>query len=268
MDNISFIPDESWQPLSYFGITHPFFQLHKETLIYTWMAMLLLTILAIIGRIVISYPNTPAGYIFRSVIRNFMDLTQESFGTVVVPYYGYIATLFLFIFTSNALMLFPGLEEPTRDINTTLAMGLISFLFTQIETARAHGIFGYIQEFIIWPMRVRPEGQWNLQELLYAPGRLLVNIAVGCVALPFEGLSKCASVVSLSLRLFGNIFGGSVIVNVIKIGISGSIVKHSLAIITGLNIIVALFFGLFEAFIQAFVFTVLSLTYLSMGTKS
>jgi len=268
MDNISFIPDESWHPLEAFGITHPFFAVHKETVIYTWAAMVVITICAVLGRLALSYPHTQAGYITKSIIRNLMDLTKESFGSVVIPYYGFIATLFIFIFVSNALMLFPGLEEPTRDINTTLAVGLISFLCTQIETARTHGIFGYIQEYIIWPMRVRPEYGWNWSELVYMPGRLVVNIAVGCVALPFEMLSKIASVVSLSLRLFGNIFGGSVIANVIKIGLSGSVIKHTVAIITGLNIIVALFFGLFEAFIQAFVFTVLSLTYLSIGTKS
>ncbi len=268
METISFIPEETWKPLSIFGIDHPFFDLHPHTLLYTWAAMAILTILAIIGRVLLAYPNTPAGYMCKSLVRNFMDMTQESFGEVITLYYGFITTLFIFIFASNALMLIPGLEEPTGDINTTFAMGLLSFIFTQIETARAHGLFGYVQEFIIWPMRVRPEGQWSLQELVYAPGRLLVNIAVGCVALPFEALSKVASVVSLSLRLFGNIFGGSVIVKVIQIGLSGSPLAHTLAIISGLNIIVALFFGLFEAFIQAFVFTVLSLTYLSIGTKS
>lgn len=268
METISFIPEETWKPLSLFGITHPFFDLHPHTLMYTWAAMLLITACAILGRVMLSYADTPAGYISKSLIRNFMDMTQESFGDVILLYYGFITTLFIFIFTSNALMLIPGLEEPTGDINTTFAMGLLSFIFTQIETARAHGLFGYIQEFIIWPMRVRPEGAWSIYELLYIPGRLLANIAVGCVALPFELLSKVASVVSLSLRLFGNIFGGSVIVKVISIGLSGSPLAHTIAIVSGLNIIVALFFGLFEAFIQAFVFTVLSLTYLSIGTKS
>jgi len=268
MDTITFIPEPDWYPLASLGLTHPFFGMNTETLIYTWAAMAIIMILSIGARIALSYPYTQAGYITRSLIRSLMDLTQESFGSVILMYYGFISTLFIFIFLANTLMLFPGLEEPTQDINTTCALSLISFLFTQVETARTHGLFGYLQEYIIWPFRVRPEHAWTMKELVYAPARLIGNIAVGCVALPFELLSKIASVISLSLRLFGNILGGSIIAKVITVGLSGSIWRHMLAIATGLNILVALFFGLFEAFIQAFVFTVLSLTYLNIGTQS
>jgi len=268
MDQISFIPEETWHPLATFGLEHPFFGINATTMLYTWAAMAMIIAAAIVGRVMLAYPNTAGGYVTKSIVRSFMDLTQESFGEVIFPYYGFITTLFIFIFIANTLLIFPGLEEPTGDINTTIAMGLISFVYTQVETFRAHGWFGYIQEFIIWPMRVRPKGAWSLQEVLLAPARLIVNVLVGCIALPFEMLGQCSKVVSLSLRLFGNIFGGSVIAKVIQVGVSGSALYHTLAIVTGLNIIVALFFGIFEAFIQAFVFTVLSMTYLSIGTKS
>lgn len=80
-------------------------------------------------------------------------------------------------------------------------------------------------------------------------------------------MSKVSSIiVAMSLRLFGNIFGGSIITTLLATAVSGSILLQIGAI--GFNLIALFFFGLFESFIQAFVFTVLSLTYLGMAVKT
>jgi F-type H+-transporting ATPase subunit a len=69
----------------------------------------------------------------------------------------------------------------------------------------------------------------------------------------------------MSFRLFGNIFGGATISNIYFGAIKGSFVLETLGLFSGINIIITLFFGLFEGFLQAFVFTMLSLTYLSIA---
>jgi F-type H+-transporting ATPase subunit a len=163
-------------------------------------------------------------------------------------------------------VLLPGAEEPTNDINTTFAFALVSFCYIQKETIRSHGFIAYIQEYIKLPFNWLPE-----KKTLWFPiqfiGRCIANICAGALSLPFELLSKIASVLSLSLRLFGNILGGSIITTMLNKAVAGSVLYQTIALATGLNLIVTLFFGLFEAGIQAFVFTLLSVTYLSMGVK-
>ena len=73
--------------------------------------------------------------------------------------------------------------------------------------------------------------------------------------------------VSMACRLFGNIYGGAMIVGMWKSAIAGSILLQTLGVITGINMLMVFFFGLFEGFIQAFVFTVLTLTYLAMAVQ-
>ena len=97
--------------------------------------------------------------------------------------------------------------------------------------------------------------------------KAVANIVVGLFTLPMELLGKCANIISLSLRLFGNIFGGSVIVSIFKGVIAGSFLWQTLALALGINLILMLFFGLFEGFIQAFVFSILSITYISMAAQ-
>jgi F-type H+-transporting ATPase subunit a len=76
-----------------------------------------------------------------------------------------------------------------------------------------------------------------------------------------------ATIISISFRLFGNIFGGSII-SEIWFGFLGKSIFFELGgILTGVNFLVLGFFGMFEAFLQAFVFTMLTLTYLSIGIQ-
>lgn len=95
----------------------------------------------------------------------------------------------------------------------------------------------------------------------------MVNLIIGLATLPLEVLSKIATVISLSFRLFGNIFAGSMIFGLLNQAVSGSLLLQMLATFSGAILIVMVFFGIFESAIQAYVFTILSLTYLSMAVQ-
>lgn len=81
--------------------------------------------------------------------------------------------------------------------------------------------------------------------------------------LPLNLIGKFATIISMSFRLFGNIFGGATIASIYFRLIYGSPAWEAIGSFSGINLIIMLFFGLFEGLIQAFVFAMLSLTYLA-----
>ena len=83
--------------------------------------------------------------------------------------------------------------------------------------------------------------------------------------LPLNIIGKISSIISVSFRLFGNIFGGSIITKLYFTAIQGSVLFELLGIFSGLNLLIVCFFTLFEGLLQAFVFAMLTLTYLSIG---
>ena len=71
----------------------------------------------------------------------------------------------------------------------------------------------------------------------------------------------------MSDGLFGNIYGGAMIGSIYQHAIEGSVTFETAGLISGLNFVILAFFGLFEGFLQAFVFAMLSLTYLSIAIQ-
>lgn len=269
MSGLSLMGDtETWNPLIYFGISSPLFDLNQETVINTWGALGVILIFSLVGRWAIRKPDSIPGYLFMSIIRSFMNMINQSLGRFSARYYFFIASLFLFLIFCNALVIIPGFEEPTNNVNTTFALALIAFFYIQREAIKAHGLLPYAQEYLKMPFTLFPVKNWGVLSILLLLVKLVANIAMAIFSLPMELLSKCATIISLSLRLFGNIFGGSVITRMVKWVASGSWLKQTIALFTGLNLVVALFFGLFEAFIQALVFSILSLTYICIAVQS
>lgn len=263
---IELVPENTWQPFIAYGLTHSFFTINITTVAYTWISMVLLSVTAYAARKALKYPNSISGYCVRSTLDAFVQLTEQVFEGYYFNYCAFMLCLFFFIFFNNALVLIPTLEEPTKDINTTFALGLIIFFYIQREAIKAHGISHYLQDFFKMPLQVIPD-KWTPVTFMKAIGSALVNAIAATLSFPLELMSKVSSIIiAMSLRLFGNIFGGSIIGSLLQKAISGSILFQFAAI--GLNLTVMFFFGLFESFIQAFVFTVLSLTYLGMAIKS
>lgn len=124
--------------------------------------------------------------------------------------------------------LIPFLRAPNADLNMTLAMALISIVLVQIIAVRNHGLGGYIKEFF-------PKPYW-LDPLLT----------------PLEIVQQFARLISLTVRLFGNVFAGEALLAIIL-----KIAFPTLFIFIGLE----MFFGL----IQALVFFSLSTVYLTLA---
>ncbi len=146
---------------------------------------------------------------------------------------GYVhvyATFFLFILAANLIGLLPGFAPPTSDFNVTFALGVTSFLVYNYYGLRAKGV-GYLKHFLgpIW---------W-----------------LAFLMLPLELIDNLVRPVSLALRLFGNMTGDHLV----------------LEIFTGLTkvVIPVVFYalGAFVSLIQAFVFTILSIIYLSLALE-
>ena len=128
--------------------------------------------------------------------------------------------------------LLPAFEEPTSDYNVPLALALLFVVgIGHMAHMRKHGIGGYVKSY-------------------FDPGGIM-----GLVMFPLNVVGKIAEVVSISFRLFGNIFGGVVILVVV-----GGLLHHLLLPVGLMG-----FFGIFVGTIQAFVFTMLALTYISLG---
>jgi F-type H+-transporting ATPase subunit a len=141
-------------------------------------------------------------------------------------YFPLIATLALFILVSNLIALVPGFYPPTANLNTNAAMALTVFAMTHIIGVKEHGI-AYLKHFM-GPI------------LVLAPLIFIIEI-IGHLARPL----------SLSLRLFGNMYGHEIVLMIF------------FALVPFLLPIPMMLMGVLIAFIQAFVFTLLAMIYIA-----
>jgi len=175
--------------------------------------------------------------------RNFFEILAEKLFALCESvmgaeeakiYYPMIGTLFCFIFFSNLIGAIPGFTPPTDNLNTTIALGAFVFLYYNVQGFRAHGP-GYLKHFF------GPTLTWSLCWL--APLMLAIEIA-----------SHIFRPLSLGLRLRGNIMGDHVVH-----GVFSALVPIGLPVIF-------LGLGVFVAFIQAFVFCLMTMVYISLST--
>tara|TARA_B100000427_G_scaffold300743_1_gene283358 strand:+ start:23354 stop:24208 length:855 start_codon:yes stop_codon:yes gene_type:complete len=131
----------------------------------------------------------------------------------------------------------PAFEEPTRSVNMDLALGLLVFAAVQAYGVKNKGFWGYLKSYYNDPF---PMEGWKALFFFLNPFFYL-NL-IGAVA----------NVVSHSFRLFGNIFGGGMIIVIVSSLLKFFIVPVGLFA----------FFGIFAGLVQAFVFTMLAVTYI------
>ena len=242
--------EQLWYPLSPFGITQPHTAVSAPILINTWIVLGVLLTLIIIARYCLRIHNSLGAYVVKSIIKSLKQLIEQSLGTFVYRYYLFIGSLFIFIITCNLIALIPYVEEPTQDLNTTLALGIIAFLYVQKEIIKIHGFWAYVKEY-------------------FAPVKIFfpLNLLIGCALLPLKLLSEGASIISLAFRLFGNIFGGAIIIKIARKAVGSSLLYNTVGTFLGFNLLLTGFFIIFEGFLQAFVFSILTLTNISMATS-
>ncbi len=193
-----------------------------------WIAM---AFLIVISWLVTSRLKRHPGrlqYLFEVTVGAFDTLCRDSIGpNLGRRYVSFVGSTFLLLLICNWLGAIPGMIEPTKNINTTLGLALVGFTITLIETIRIKSLKTYVSD-------------------LFEP-----FILMG----PMNIIGELAKIVSIACRLFGNIMGGAIIIEV---------VSHLTAfIITPIPLVA--YFGLAVGLIQAFVFTMLTMTYLAVA---
>lgn len=193
---------------------------------YTWLVMLILIAVAFLASRAIK--QTPSGVqnLMEAVVVGIENLVVETMGPKGKTYFPLIATIALFILVSNLIGLIPGFYPPTANINTNAAMALTVFAMTHIVGVKEHGL-AYLKHFAgpVW---------W------LAPLMFVIEI-IGHIARPL----------SLTLRLFGNMYGHEIVLMIF------------LFLVPLLLPIPMMLMGVLIAFIQAFVFMLLAMIYIA-----
>ena len=220
------------------GISH---QLHisEHTLTFIVVSIILMA-LGFAYRTTLAKSSRPLvpdrGITFRNIYEGFGQFVYNLCVSVMGEkqtknYFTCIILVFTFVFLSNSIGLVPGFLPPTDNINTTLGLGLFIFLYYNYHGIKEQGLVGHIKHFM-GPV-------WYLAPLIFV----------------IEVISHCVRPLSLALRLRGNMYGDHLVLSIfsdlVPLGVP----------------IVFLFIGLFVCFIQAFVFSLLSMVYIGLATE-
>jgi len=207
-----------------------------ETYFYMYAAVFIAVFLVVASALLVGNRKTEEMVIPepRFTLRNFFELilaflaqlADDIIGHHSRKYLPLLGTCFLFILFMNLLGLIPGFLPPTQKMNVTLGLALVIFLSTHYYGVRENGI-AYFKHFL-GPM-------WWMFPIM----------------LPIEIISHLARPMSLSLRLFGNITGDH------------AVVAGFMALIPFVVPSVFMGLGVFVSFMQAFIFTVLAMIYIS-----
>jgi F-type H+-transporting ATPase subunit a len=193
---------------------------------YSWFIMALLALLSFLAtRRLDIYPGRLQN-VMEVVVSNVDGFLTDTMGHEGKKFFPLIATLALYILTSNLLGIFPGFESPTSNLNTTASLAIPVFFMTHIIGVRVHG-FKYLKQFM-GPI-------WWLTPLM----------------LPIELIGHLARVVSLSMRLFGNIKGEDIVLAVV------------LMLVPALVPLPVFVLMIFTSFIQTIVFMLLTMMYIA-----
>jgi len=210
-----------------FGKAHAIsaFMLLRMLLIVNFVIIL---IAYLTKKLLFDRPSKPQ-VLFEMLYSFFEEFVEDTLGEKLVYYTPYIVTIFLFIWVCNMIGMvpIPGFMEPTRNLNVPLGLGIIAVFVVHFTAIKVKGVWKHVRNYIN-PI----ENPMCLMDLV----------------------GEISKVVSISFRLFGNVLGGAIIMLVVS-----SLVKFIMFPV-GLN----MFFGLFVGTIQAFVFTMLALTYIGV----
>lgn len=202
-----------------------------RTTVIMWIIIAAALILGLIFRFIIFPrfdPDNPKG------LQNIMELSVETidkftvgtlgeFGAKLSPYMFSLAVFMLFCEVAELL----GFRPPTADLLVTLAMGLITFVLINYYGIKKKGVSGRIKS-------------------LASPT---------AVVFPIRILSDLAVPVSLACRLFGNMVGGMIVMHLLKSVMGGYA--------SGVPAVFGLYFNLFHPLIQAYIFIILSMTFIN-----
>jgi F-type H+-transporting ATPase subunit a len=222
---------------------------------YTWLVMVILAAVTFAASRNLQLVPRGLQNFLEVVLEQFMQMIDDVMGHEGRRYLPLLATLGLFILTGNLMSLVPGLAGPTGNLNTTAACAIVVFVAYHWIGVRKQGALTYLKHFA-------------------GP----VPLALKPLMFVIEIISHLARPLSLTLRLFGNMVGGHILLAVIFLlmgldgligwALSGSAVG---AVVGGIGGAITIVFTvgflyplkILVAFLQAFIFVMLTMLYIS-----
>ncbi len=196
-----------------------------DAVAYTWLIIIMLLLVSLIATKAVKAVPTGMQNFMEVVIGGIENMIVETMGEHGRPFFPLVATLAIFILISNLIGLVPGFFPPTANINTTAACAIVVFVMTHVVGIKEHGA-SYIKHFlgpIVW----------------LAPMMFFIEV-----------IGHLSRVISLTLRLFGNMNGHELVL-MIFFGLAPFLVPLPMMLM-----------GVLVSFIQAFVFMLLAMIYI------
>ncbi len=226
------------EPLVHPIIGHGFLALNVDTVRNSLIVAALLIGVGVAVRMQ-SKPGQPGG--LQNLLEYFVDairgLVRQTLGDRPIRILPIVITLFAYIFVCNLIGLVPGFKSPTNDVNTTVALAFFAIGLVHVFSIRARGPAGYVKHF--FSMVGNPVG------------RVLLGV--------LEVFQEFVKPFTLALRLYFNIFVGELLLAVILVllGIASPLFNGFFWIP----------FSVFIGLIQAFIFVMLTISYINQGTE-
>ena len=208
---------------------HGFFRLN-ETIVTTWALMLLLCVSAwlVTRRLVSEGPVSRWQSFLEIIVTGIQAQIKEVGMAQPEKYLSFLGTLFLFVAAASLCIIIPGYDPPTASLSTTVALALCVFIAVPLFGIRAEGVGTYLRSYI-------------------EPTPIM---------LPFNIISELSRTLALSVRLFGNMMSGAMIVGIL------------LTITPFLFPIVMSVLGLLTGMVQAYIFSILAAVYIAAATEA
>ncbi|MCE5198460.1 MAG: F0F1 ATP synthase subunit A [Armatimonadota bacterium] len=210
-----------------------------EMVAVTWLVIAILCIGAIIASRTLKLRNPSRFQAFLEfVVVSLDNFVRNIVGAESRTLTPIIGTVFIFILSLSLVGLVPGLTSPTANPNTTVALALMAFLLVQYYAISRQGFVNYIKHFLGEPLWLAP------------------------LMLPLHIIGELARPLSLSIRLFGNIFGEETVIAVFVLIVMIVLKGFPLPLQFPMML-----FAIFGGFIQALVFSMLVCIYIAVALE-
>jgi F-type H+-transporting ATPase subunit a len=202
----------------------------NATIVVTWVLMAML----VGGSWLVTRKMSPATEMSRwqnlveTVVEWLRHEIREASQQASDRYLSFVGTLFIFIFTSNILIIIPGYWPPTGSLSTTTGLALCVLVAVPLYGIAGQGFFGYFKQYL------RPTP----------------------IMLPFNIIGELSRTMALAVRLFGNLMSGTMIIAIL------------LSIAPILFPVLMYLLGLLTGVIQAYIFAVLAIVYIASATRA
>jgi len=183
------------------------------------------------------------------IVESIYSMTKKTMGAHNINFAPYIGTIFIFIILGNMLGLY-GFRPLTADVNTTFALATLTFVLIQYNSIKSMGLKGKL-------MHMCEPFPWYIGMF---------------TMFPLKVIDMISQPISLGFRLFGNIFGGVMVMALLFTALGGAChmlaetipVFHIPLLEAVIPLPANIFFDVFEPIVQAYIFTMLTMVFISM----